>query len=137
MKGETISKIEMPNFDVAQTAYRAGKQFFDQKQYARAYEAFSEAAALDYPAALRKLGFMYRYGLLVPKDVKRAREFWERAVAKGDGYATGFLGQLLLHGTSRRFGGGFSHPRQALRGFRLIASAILDTIFWQKLTWED
>ena len=136
MKGETITEIKMPNSESPQTTYRAGKQFYDQKQYARAYEAFSEAAALDYPAALRKLGYMYRYGLLVPRDVIRAREFWERAVAKGDGYATGFLGQLLLHGTSRRFGG-FAHPLQALRGLRLIASGILDTIFWQKLTWED
>ena len=102
MKGETITEIKMPNSESPQTTYRAGKQFYDQKQYARAYEAFSEAAALDYPAALRKLGYMYRYGLLVPRDVIRAREFWERAVAKGDGYATGFLGQLLLHGTSRR-----------------------------------
>jgi TPR repeat protein len=128
--------MQMPDLDSAKATYRMGKEFYDKKQFARAYEAFNEAAASDYPAALRKLGLMYRYGLMVQRDVSRAREFWERAVAQGDGYATGLLGQLLLHGTSSLFGG-LSHPRQALRGAQLIFSAIIDTIFLKKLTWED
>jgi len=126
----------MPDAGSAQAIHRAGLQLYKQQQYARAYAAFNEAAASSYPPSLRMLGLMYRRGTLVPQDIGRARELWEQAAAHGDGYATGFLGQLLLHGTRRHFGG-FSNPRQALRGAGLIFFGILDAIIWKKLTWED
>lgn len=81
---------------------------------------------------------MYRYGIAVPKDLNRAIEFLERAAAKGDGYAKGLLGQLLIHGTSGRFLGGIVHPRRMLRGFSMIGSGIRDALFSRKsTTWEE
>jgi len=122
----------MSEEDSTKSTYRLGKEYFDKKQYARAHEAFSEAAAAGYPPALRKLGLMYRSGLAVQKDINRAMDFFEKAAAQGDGYAKGFLGQLLIHGPSFRFLGNISHTRQMLRGLGLIFSTLRGSN-----TWED
>ena len=128
----------MPESDSAESKFHLGKQYYLEKQHARAYKAFEEAAAADHPAALRVLGeFFYLRGFVVPKDVKHATELLERAVALGDGYARAFLGRLLIHGASGRFLGGISRPRQVLRGLRLIFSTMVDVWVWKKTTWDD
>ena len=128
----------MTGEESAESSYRRGREFYGAKQYARAFEAFTEAAAEGHPAALRRLAVMYRYGIVVPKDIDRAIEFLEKAVERGDGYAKGFLGQILMHGTSGYFLGGISRPSGVLRGLRLIGSGLCDTLLSRKSTsWED
>jgi TPR repeat protein len=111
-----------------QSTYRRGKEYYDAKQYARAFEAFQEAAAAGCAAATTRLGFMYRYGIAVQKDISRATEFFERGIAQGHPHAKGLLGNLLIHGTSGYFLGGIAHPRQVMRGIGLIISGIRDAL---------
>ncbi|MEI7841500.1 MAG: hypothetical protein WCI39_00590 [Gallionellaceae bacterium] len=81
---------------------------------------FSEMSALaekDYPQAQYRLGWLYERGLGVVQDHVKAREWYAKAIANGDGDAiarTGVLYELGL-GVEKDYGKAADYYQQAIR----------------------
>ncbi|CAJ1415531.1 unnamed protein product [Effrenium voratum] len=78
--------------------YNLGAEFLTgkrvQKDPARAFELFREAAGQEHAAAMCNLGVMYAQGLGVQKDPLEARRWYEKAADRGD--ASGLFNLALL-----------------------------------------
>lgn len=118
------------DMDLAMTWYRRAQErgdwrspfflgwiYLQRADYEKAFEAFTAGAALDHAPALYALGGLYRRGLGVAKQRKKARALFERAAALGHLFAKRDLALLRLRH------GGF---RQRLHAFRLLCSSIKD-----------
>lgn len=57
-----------------------------------------EVAAQDICSALNTMGEICFRGEFLPKDLKKAAEYWERALAQEDDHAAGKLGLLMVDG---------------------------------------
>ncbi|CAJ1389722.1 unnamed protein product [Effrenium voratum] len=82
----------------AEAQYNLGAEFLTgkrvQKDPARAFELFREAAGQEHAAAMCNLGVMYAQGLGVQKDPLEARRWYEKAADRGD--ASGLFNLALL-----------------------------------------
>jgi hypothetical protein len=70
----------------------------DDGRYADAKTMLEEAASQGYGGALLQLGYLYDRGLGVPRDRRRAREYFEQAATKGYVFAKRFIAGQVLRG---------------------------------------
>jgi len=104
-----------------QASLYLGAIYWNQKDYAKSYEAFSTGAKMDYAPAIYWLGRHYRDGLGVDRQPDKARLLFEQASAKGNLIAEGAVARLLVSG---RFG--FSGILKGLyRFFRVHKNAVV------------
>ncbi len=75
----------------------------DIRDYARAIELFEEASKSGNEHAFYGLAMIYYHGLGVDKDVKKAWEYLEKAVNKGDDESRYLLATMCLHNEMQGF----------------------------------
>ncbi len=83
--------------------YQRGQDHFDgtngvAKDYKKAFELYSEAAAKGYAPAQADLGYMYHNGLGVKKDEGKSFEFTRKAAMQGDLTAQYNIGLKYFYG---------------------------------------
>jgi TPR repeat protein len=100
--------------------YELARIYLDAKRYEQAKEAFDIGASKKYLPSINMLGTMYRDGLGVDRDLKRARDCFERATAGGHVFSKRNLGVLLMRGKFGVF--------QAMRGLVLFIASIRDLV---------
>lgn len=69
-----------------------------EKDYAKAFECFQEAADYGIPEAITNLGYCYERGINVDIDYTRAVELYEKAAALGDSSGMNNLGWCYEQG---------------------------------------
>lgn len=69
-----------------------------------AVRAMKKASKNDYPAALFNLGYWHEIGYYFKKDLKKAREYYQRAEALGDRDATLRLGVVEIESGNEKVG---------------------------------
>jgi TPR repeat protein len=89
-------------------------------RYAEAKTMLEEAAAQGYTRALIQLGYLYDHGLGVPRDPKRAREYFEQAAGQGYVFAKRFIASQLLRGDDG--------PLGVPRGVLMFVSALFEGV---------
>ena len=82
--------------------YSLGNLYARSKRLGEAREAFAIAGAQDYGPALNQLGRMYAVGSGVEKDLRRARQYLERASAVGHLPGRVALARLLMRNPGSR-----------------------------------
>lgn len=99
-------------------SYELGRNYYDSRDYLKALEAFKVGESKLYAPSMRMLGVMYWKALGVERDIGKARDLFERAVALGNSAAKSNLATLLLRG---HFG-----LREFVKGFRLWMGSVKD-----------
>ena len=74
----------------------------------------------EVPEAMTQLGYLYKTGLWVPKNLKKAIKIWRRAVELGDVYAMNHLGMLYDDDDVRP--DGVEVSEKAIQLFRMAAN---------------
>lgn len=100
------------DFDKGLDAYKRG-------DFAAALQEWRPLAEQGSPPAQYRLGTMYAYGIVVPKDYKTAREWYERAARQGDAQAAYELGLIYEIGRGvieDRHRAAYWYQQGALRG---------------------
>ncbi|MBQ3378207.1 MAG: sel1 repeat family protein, partial [Synergistaceae bacterium] len=75
-----------------EAAYRAGLDYYNKKDYAKAFKEFSKAAQGGHAGAQHNLGFMYDNGQGVRQDYQQAVYWYRKAAEQGDAGAQNNLG---------------------------------------------
>lgn len=83
----------------ADAIYQRGDRAFQAKDYRRALPDIEEAARRGSPKAQNVLGMMYEDGQGVPRDLGKARAFYEKSAAQAYRAAQFALGSLYEYGT--------------------------------------
>lgn len=98
--------------------FQQGVKAFDDKDYATAFQIFSQLADKDDIAAMRNVALMERKGLGTPKDPKAAIEMYRKSAEGGLATSAADLGEMLLEGE-----GGKPDPDAALPWLEAAAAA--------------
>lgn len=72
-----------------------GDYFKEKKQYAEAFTMYQSAAAQGDELSLRNLGYFYEHGLGVAKNLRAAKEWYQKALDRGYSYAKDDLNRLV------------------------------------------
>ena len=81
-----------------QVFYYLGTLYRHEEAFARACEIYAAGAAANDQRSIYWLGRMYRDGLGVAQDRRKARELFERASNHGNLFARSALSKLLMSG---------------------------------------
>lgn len=100
--------------------YELARMHLDAKRYVEAKETLAIGASKQHLPSINMLGTMYRDGLGVDRDLKRARDLFETAAAGGHVFAKRDLGAVLMRG---KFG-----MCQTVRGLMLFMASIGDLV---------
>lgn len=84
--------------DICNTGYSYLVGIGVEKDYAKAFEYFQEAADYGIPEAITNLGYCYERGINVDIDYRRAVDLYEKAAALGDSSAMNNLGWCYEQG---------------------------------------
>ncbi len=84
--------------DICNTGYSYLVGIGVEKDYAKAFEYFQEAADYGIPEAITNLGYCYERGINVDIDYSRAVELYEKAAEFGDSSAMNNLGWCYEQG---------------------------------------
>ena len=68
----------------AMAQFVLGHIFVGAKDYEKAHEWLNKAKENGYPPAICRLGFLYRYGRGVPKNMAKSHELFKAAAEKGN-----------------------------------------------------
>jgi TPR repeat protein len=79
----------------ADASFRAGLAAFNEGSYARAFAAWGPIAAAGEARAQEGIGYMYYSGRGVPRDSRKAAEFFYRAADQGEPTAQLFLALMF------------------------------------------
>jgi len=93
-----IITMSVLNISFAQTAdetYSRGVCEFTYRNYDKAFEQFQIAANQNHITAQRMLGYCYRCGYGVKKNLQQAKKWYKKAVVSGDKYAAECYQSLL------------------------------------------
>jgi len=96
-----------------------GLDAFERGDYAAALQEWRPLAEQGFPPAQYRLGAMYAYGIVVAKDYKIARIWYEKAARQGDAQAAYELGLMYEIGrgvVEDRHRAAYWYQRAALRG---------------------
>jgi hypothetical protein len=83
---------------LAEAQNSLGSTLQAEKKYSDAFIWYEKAALQNLPIALSNLGFLYRMGLGVQKDTRRAKDLYMSAANLGEAEAMFNLGQMLSSG---------------------------------------
>jgi TPR repeat protein len=75
-----------------------GRAAYEAKDFAHSLEAFTSAAKAGNAEAMMALGTQYEFGLGVPSDIPRARQWYEQSANAGEAEAWTYLGMLYYLG---------------------------------------
>ncbi|MBR0043314.1 MAG: trypsin-like peptidase domain-containing protein, partial [Synergistaceae bacterium] len=81
-----------------EAAYRAGLDYYNKKDYAKAFKEFSKAAQGGHAGAQHNLGFMYDNGQGVRQDYQQALYWYRKAAEQGLARAQNNLGLMYDNG---------------------------------------
>lgn len=93
----------------------------DEKDYARARELFEEASKSGNEHAFYGLAMIYYHGLGVDKDVRKAWEYLEKAVNKGDDESRYLLATMCLRNEMQEI-----VPDNVMRGMKYMEQAAMN-----------
>ena len=80
------------------TNYEKGKYYYKRKKYTKVVPYWEKSAEQGNISVQMHLGFMYTYGLGIPKNYKKAFYWWEKAALAGDAAAQQNIGVFYYQG---------------------------------------
>lgn len=113
MKKEVIAKLIAPDYDIdkikqeRKELYLQGMSHLQQQNeqendYEKAYALLKQAAEMNDPYAIAEIGWFYLNGHFVKKDIRKAKEFFEHALGRGNPKGAFYLGTIYQLGLGRR-----------------------------------
>lgn len=113
MKKEVIAKLIAPDYDIdkikqeRKELYLQGMSHLQQQNEQendceKAYGLLKQSAEMNDPYAIAEIGWFYLNGYFLKKDIRKAKEFFEHALERGNPKGAFYLGTIYQLGLGRR-----------------------------------